>query len=338
MRRKILAICLALTLLAVLLCGCGGTATSAPAGAPPNPSDARMEEMGTGSYGEIQRDEAAPAKPAAPNSEIRPAKRIYTATLEMETTGFDAAVQGLSDLVKADGGWFASSGVNEYGTGYRTGNYTVRIPTAQFDAFCAQAGDLCHLVSSCADTEDVSEYYYDTAGRLKTQETKLARLQVLLAQAETMEDLITVESAISETESAIESLAGELQHYDALVDYATVYINLREVYQLSNVEQPATGFFSRMGVALGSGWKGFVSGMESLAVGLAYAWMWILLLAGVVFLVIRVLRRRRKDRPTPPKLPRIHLKPVPTAPLEGAEKTKNEPNSEDRKPPESGEK
>ena len=53
--------------------------------------------------------------------------------------------------------------------------------------------------------ENITETYYDTAGRLKTQKIKLERLQKLLSQAENMEDIITIESAISETEWNIET-------------------------------------------------------------------------------------------------------------------------------------
>ena len=51
-----------------------------------------------------------------------------------------------------------------------------------------------------------------------------------------MEDIITIESAISETEYEIERLSGTKRHYDALVDYATVTLELREVYRLSGTE------------------------------------------------------------------------------------------------------
>ena len=109
-----------------------------------------------------------------------------------------------------------------------------------------------------------------------------------------MEDIITIESAISETEQAIDSLSGTLQHYDALVDYATVNISLREVYKLSNVEEPATGFGSRLSAAFVSGWNNFISGMESLLVGLAYGWMWVLLALAVAAAAVARLRRRGK--------------------------------------------
>lgn len=112
-----------------------------------------------------------------------------------------------------------------------------------------------------------------------------------------MEDIITIESAISDTELEIERLTGTLRQYDALVDYATVHLSLQEVYQLSNVEEPATSFASRMGAAFASGWRGFVGTLESLAVALAYGWVWLLLLAAVGTAAGRLLwKRRRRER------------------------------------------
>ena len=113
----------------------------------------------------------------------------------------------------------------------------------------AQVGELCHVTYQEQDSDNVSEAYYDTESRLITQQTKLERLQTLLAQAETMEDIITIESAISDTELEIEQLTGTLRQYDSLVDFSTVYITLQEVYQLSNVEEPAT----RLGVGAAAG-------------------------------------------------------------------------------------
>ena len=57
-----------------------------------------------------------------------------------------------------------------------------------------------------------------------------------------MEDIITIESAISETEYEIERLSGTMRHYDALVDYATVTLELSEVYRLSGTEDAPKSF------------------------------------------------------------------------------------------------
>ena len=228
---------------------------------------------------------------------------IYTARMEVETTAFDTADADLRTLVEVLGGYFEQAAVHNYASGYRSGDYTVRIPADQFQAFLDRVGTICHVTYKEEGSENVSEAYYDAESRLVTQQTKLERLQALLAQAENMEDIITIESAISDTELEIEQLTGTLRHYDSLVDFSTVYITLQEVYQLSNVEEPATSFGSRVGTAFASGWRGFVSTLESLAVALAYGWVWLLLLAVIGAAAGRYFwkRHRRQTQPREPE-------------------------------------
>ena len=232
-------------------------------------------------------------------------KLIRTAQMNLETTDFEKAVQGLTDLTEQMGGYFESSSVGKRSNG-RWADYTVRVPAAKYQAFLDQAGELCHETWRDTQQEDISERYYDTQGRLKTQQIKLERLQALLAKAENMEDIITIESAISETEQMIDDLSGTLRHYDGQVDYATVSISLSEVYKLSNVEEVPDSFMSRLGKAFTGGLADFADGLENLAVALAYGWMWLLILVVVVVAVVRVLRKRRRkakkadDKPEKP--------------------------------------
>lgn len=219
---------------------------------------------------------------------------IRTASLELETTEFEESVTALADLTERFEGYFESSSIGNRGSGYRWADYTVRVPAARYQEFLNQAGALCHETWRSTSEEDVSEAYYDTEGRLKTQQIKLERLQALLAKAEAMEDIITIESAISETEQAIDSLSGTLRHYDGLVDYATVSVTLSEVYKLSNVEEKPIGFGGRLAAAFSGGGSAFLNGMEDLAVALAYGWLWIILLAVIAVAVVCLLRRRRK--------------------------------------------
>ena len=297
MKKRIGAVLLSLAVILALLAACGGGSdvsnsyagggSAALADAPP----ADMEEPQASEYGFTA--ESAPVG-GAEEDVLRDAKMIRTANLEMETTAFDEAVEGLGRLTKEMGGYYENSSLRTGGSGYRWADYTVRVPAERFDEFLTRAGALCNLTWRSESAENVTEAYYDTAGRLKTQQIKLERLQELLSRAEAMEDIITIESAISETEYQIESLSGTLRHYDALVDYATVSVNLQEVYKLSDVEEAPNSFGARMGSAFTAGWAAFAAGMENLAVGLAYIWMWLLALAVIVAAVTAVLRRRKR--------------------------------------------
>ena len=297
---------LALLLLLALLSGCGGggdAAASDDAMTSADTADSGTASAG-GSYGawaeaETAGESAGAAEDGA-SDRLESAKMIYTARMEVETTGFDAADADLRTLVEVLGGYFEQAAVHNYGSGYRSGDYTVRIPADQYRPFLERVGTLCHVTYQEESSDNVSTAYYDTESRLVTQQTKLERLQNLLAQAENMEDIITIESAISETELEIEQLTGTLRRYDSLVDYSTVYISLQEVYQLSNVEEPATSFGSRISAAFASGWRGFVSALEGVAVALAYGWVWLLLLAVTGAVVGRILWKRkcRGQRPS----------------------------------------
>ena len=91
--------------------------------------------------------------------------------------------------------------------------------------------------------------------------------------------------------------------YDGQVEYATVNLSLREVYRLSNTEEPAGSFGARLGTALSSGWQGFLGGLQDIALALAYSWVWVLLLAALAAGGIRLFRRLRARHPaTLPKL------------------------------------
>lgn len=255
------------------------------------PYDSTADTMPDGEYGYAESPTLSSTSRPAPEN----AKLIYTAEVELETTEFDSAVSGLNELTNDMGGYFHDSYVNNYGS-YRSGTYTIRVPAGQFDEFCSAVGELCQLNSISRCAQDISEEYYDSQSRLLTQQTKLARLQELLSRAESMEDIITIESAISETELQIEYLTGTLNKYDSLVNFSTVTIYLQEVYKLSDVDVPAIGFGARLSQALKNGCSSFVSGLERSVLSFARAWVEWLIAIIVVLAAVLVIKKLYKNR------------------------------------------
>ena len=295
MKRKLFACFLALTMLTVLT-ACGGKAANSSASASADTSEAMVPDYtendsyasytGSGSGG-FDETESLPTDAAEQ-------KIIYTGDLNLETTDFDAATRSLSALAEELGGYVENSSIGSSSRGYRWADYTIRIPSGQFQRFFEQAGELAHETWRSTNQENITEVYYDTAGRLKTQQVKLERLQTLLAQAKNMEDIITIESAISETEWNIEDLSGTLRHYDALVDFATINVHVSEVYKYSDTEELPENFGDRLSSALSRGWHSFVNGMEDFAVALAYSWMWLILWAVIIAAAVVILRKIRR--------------------------------------------
>ena len=223
------------------------------------------------------------------------AKIIYTAGLEMETKEFDQAVQSLTETVVSMGGYFENRGINQGGR-YRSLSCTVRVPVKNFSAFLDKAGEAAHVTYRHEDSEDVSEVYYDNEARLTTQRTKLERLQELLSKAEAMEDIITIESAISDTELEIEYLTGSLRKYDSQINYSTVNLYLREVYRLSTDEDAPVTFGDRLASAFSSGLSSGVANLDDFAIFLARNWLTLLVLAAVIVAAVLLLRRRKRKK------------------------------------------
>ena len=281
-----LALLLAALLTALALTACGGGSsggdsgsTAASGGSAPadyyGNAESSSAQKNWGFYDTMDLDTPAEAPAASEEGQMEPdgrlanAKMVYTANIEAETMDFDACAANLEATVEEMGGYLEYASASSYSDGLRAGSYTIRVPAARFNAFLKSVGELSHITDQNKSADNISEMYYDTESRLATQKTKLERLQMLLAQAENMEDIITLESAIAETELAVEQLTGTLRHYDALVDYATIEIRLREVPRLTTVEETPPTFTSRLGNAFTDGLHGFGDFLQDLAILLA---------------------------------------------------------------------
>ena len=304
--KKFLALLLAL-IMTLALVGCGASAPKTEAFMDMTTSDDAAMDMGFDAGGAPMEDFKEEAEyqngafeehpSTTDNEKLKDVKMVYTANMDLQTLSFDKADADISALVEEMGGYFEQRSISNRSSGYRYAEYTVRVPAEKFNDFCSQMGDLCHLVYKNESADNITESYYDTQSRLVTAQTKLERLQELLRRAESMEDIITIESAISETEWTIENLTGTLRTYDSLVGYSTIYMTLHEVYELSGQGQAPVTFGDRLGESFLDGLKSIGRTAQNFAVWLAYSWFWLLIVVVIVIVVIRRLRRRKNGKP-----------------------------------------
>ena len=304
--KKFLALLFAL-IMTLALVGCGASAPKTESYRDMTTSDDAAMDMGFDAGGAPMEDYKEEAEyqsgafeeypSTTDNEKLKDVKMVYTANMDLQTLSFDQADSDISALVEEMGGYFEQRSISNRSSGYRYAEYTVRVPAEKFNDFCSQMGTLCHLVYKNESADNITESYYDTQSRLVTAQTKLERLQELLRRAESMEDIITIESAISETEWTIENLTGTLRTYDSLVGYSTVYMSLSEVYELAGQGQAPVTFGDRLGESFLDGLKAIGRTAQNFAVWLAYSWFWLLIVVVIVIVVIRRLRRRKNGKP-----------------------------------------
>ena len=294
----------ALLLVLLLLTGCGGASMNQSAATDRAPMENGAYDTG-GDYGygwiedsmETPKAEAGGMTDSAVsgNSAVAGAKMIYTADLNLQTKEYDEACAALNTLVAELGGYFETRQLHQGGT-YRSLYCVVRVPAEQFIPFLDSAGNIANTTYRNENSRDVSEAYYDLEARLTTQRTKLNRLQELLAQAENMEDIITIESAISDTELQIEYLTGSLRHYDSLIGFSTINVWLDEVYRLSTEEETPVTFGDRLASAFKRGLTRGVDNIEDFIITIARNWLSLIVWAVIIVLVVVFVRRRRRNR------------------------------------------
>ena len=283
-------------LLAAVFTACSGGNSATMAAAPSAAAEYK---------GEMDRPEE-PAPDMALSTTLRAAgvyedaKLIQRADYEVQTTDYPAAETALEALVERCGGYFEyqeTSGGGYYESAARRwGSFTIRVPKEQYDAFTGSVGEVGHVVSQSGSAEDVGQNYSDIELRLQTQRTKQERLLALLEKAATMEDIISLENALSETEYQIEQYTSDLKRYDSLIDFATIELRLTEVARISDEPGEVAPLGARVASAFGEGLHSFGDGLGNLAVWLAYHAVgvaaFLAVLAGAGLAVRRRLRKR----------------------------------------------
>ncbi len=194
-------------------------------------------------------------------------KLIKTVNISAETEAFDELVPQLQKRVEELGGYIESISVYDIGSYYvedtmqkqRCAQITARVPKEALDGFLAQVGEQTNVTSRSENVEDVTLQYVDLDSHKKVLLTEQERLLALMEQAESVEDIITIEGRLSEVRYQIESMESQLRTYDNKIDYSTVYLSIEEVRKYS-APQTAT-VWERIGA-------GFMKSLEDIGFGI----------------------------------------------------------------------
>ena len=192
----------------------------------------------------------------------------------------------------------------------RNANLTIRIPAADVDAFATEVSGIANVVSKNVSREDITLTYVATESKVTALKTEEARLLELLAQAETMADLLEIEARLSDVRYELESYSSQLRLYDNQVDYATIYLFIDEVQEYTPVAEKTVWERIRDGFSdsLEGVGDGFVDAAVWILANSPYLVVWGVLLTAAV-LLLRTLGKRRSAKKPIKSAPRKEEKP-----------------------------
>lgn len=150
------------------------------------------------------------------------------------------------------------------------------------------------MTSRSENVQDVTLTYVDLQSHRDALQTEQERLLQLLEQAESIEDIITIEQRLSDVRYQLESMESQLRSYDNQVDYSTVYLYIDEVEVYTPVEEETT--WERISA-------GFMDSLKSIGEGIKEAAIWfvihipyLVIWAIVIVIIVLILKRSRSAR------------------------------------------
>jgi hypothetical protein len=222
-------------------------------------------------------------------------KLIKNVELSLETLEYDDLLSFLDQKIKEFDGYVEES--QSYGnsmsySNLRSANLTVRVPSERLDEFIHLIGENTAIIEKRETTQDVTSEYVDTESRKKALEIQQERLFALLEKANKMEDIITLESRISDVTYQLESYTATLRTYDNLVDYSTVSIRLSEVERVTNPKPEGT--WEQMKNGLSDNIYSIKEGFKSFSVWFVTSLPFIIIWAIIIVIAVIVFKKVMK--------------------------------------------
>lgn len=243
--------------------------------------------------------EPAPTEPGDGTPSLPEAQKlIRTVWLGAETEDLDTLLATVEARIAELGGYVESrkvyNGSSQSQNETRYAELTVRIPAEKLDRFTDQVKEAAKITYSKETTENVALSYVALQSRCAALEAEEARLLELMTTAADMEEKLEIEKRLTEVRTELEETNFQLQLYDDLVDYGTVYLSLTELMEKEEQEQTKT-LWDRISGGFMNSLKELGKGIEDLFVLLVVALPYLLVLA-VAVLIVCLIRRKRKKK------------------------------------------
>lgn len=228
---------------------------------------------------------------------VREEKLVYTASVTLESEDFEAASDALHQKIASLGGIIVSENaynLNKKGYGGRSMDMTVRIPQENYETFLAGLSDICNVAAVNRYVENLTERYYDNENRLKSYRIQEERLFAMLEKAESVTEMLEIESRLCDVQYQIEALTNTQRTIDNDVRYSTFNLTLTEVKKFTTPE-PET-FGDKFKEAVGGSVESFGVFSENLLFFFIYVLPYLLCIAVVVVIVLVIVKVSKKKK------------------------------------------
>ena len=259
-------------------------------------------EYGEENYRSTQMDPSSDISSTSQSQLPANTMLIRRVTMNVETTDYNNVTNTVSAKVSELGGYIESS--NASGTGnngnLRNITYVIRVPIDKLDSLVNSVGSCCTVLSSSENTEDVTLQYSDIQARIRSLRVEQETLMNLLAQADSLEAVITLQNRLTEVRYEIESNESRARVLENQSAYSTLTLSVREVLEeTEQIETKKLSFGEEIIEGLKESLGDIKDDAKDFVIGFVSALPYLLILAVIgliIFFIIKAIIKSAKKK------------------------------------------
>jgi len=275
------------TVLATGACGGSGGFTSEAS----NDSPAAAPAQGLAEQDSSGNAKTGSAAKLPVRAEVEQRSMVYKGELTVRASNVDEAAAMASTIATGAGGAIAGDNRRD-DDGKGTADLVIRVPSDAFAATVEKLSDLGTELNRGLNREDVTEAVVDLDSRIASQKASVDRTRALLARAQQISDIVTIESELARREAELGSLQARKRSLADQVTLSTITVHLvgpASAAKDENEDEPDTFL-----TGLSDGWNAFTATVNGLLVVFGALLPFLIALGIPAAVLIWALRRRRQ--------------------------------------------
>lgn len=221
---------------------------------------------------------------------------ISTGTVSLRSKDVAGARREVQRVVDAQGGDITDENTETDDDGATSySRLVVRVPSPKFNTTMIALEEAAELRSSNRGAEDVTTQVIDTDVRVRAQEASLRRVELLLSRAQSLKDIIWIESQLTSRQAELDSLKSQQSWLEDQTTFSTITVDITAIAEKEKVEKEdqEAGFL----VGLEGGMKALGASASAIATVVGALLPFAVLALVIGFPVWLLVRRRRSTRP-----------------------------------------
>jgi len=158
-----------------------------------------------------------------------------TASVQIETSGLDNAVNAIRGIATGAGGYVESSSTWVVDNDKKQASVTIKVPQSAYEQSLSQIKAIGKVKSESSSGQDITRQYIDLNASLNNLRVEEQQLNSLMGMSKNVTEVLAVENELFRVRGEIQTDQAELNYLGSQVDFSTITVSVSE-------PQPVVGY------------------------------------------------------------------------------------------------